>query len=187
MPSNQSPTTAADGDVLERRFGPRRDPQGASHGDAEEGRLLLIAGPCLLEQDDLNARIAETLLEACRTHGLDLVFKGSFDKANRTAAEGYRGPGLEEGLNVLRRVKEEVGIRVLTDVHEPAQAAPVADVCDVLQIPAFLCRQTDLLVAAAMAMPASPTRMGGATPSVKETPLPSSSAASEIGRSPDPQ
>lgn len=148
MPSNQSPTTAADGDILERRFGPRRDPQGASHGDAEEGRLLLIAGPCLLEQDDLNARIAETLLEACRTHGLDLVFKGSFDKANRSSIRSARGPGLEEGLARLARIRERFDVPVTTDIHAPEQAAPAAAVVDLLQIPAFLCRQTDLLAAA---------------------------------------
>jgi 2-dehydro-3-deoxyphosphooctonate aldolase (KDO 8-P synthase) len=93
--------------------------------------------------------LAERLRKVASEHGFPLVFKASFDKANRTSLRSYRGPGLEKGLEILARVKREVGVPVLSDVHEPAQAAPAAEVLDVLQIPAFLCRQTDLLVAAA--------------------------------------
>ncbi len=113
-------------------------------------RLLCIAGPCSLENWDVCARVAGELVGISSAHpALQVVFKGSFDKANRTSLTGERGPGLEEGLALLRRVKEEFGFPVLTDIHLPEQAAPVAEVCDVLQIPAFLSRQTDLLTAAA--------------------------------------
>jgi 2-dehydro-3-deoxyphosphooctonate aldolase (KDO 8-P synthase) len=115
-----------------------------------EGRpLLVIAGPCVIENRRLCVDVAGTLAEACATLGLPYVFKASFDKANRTSIESFRGPGLEEGLQVLRGVRDEMGVPVLTDIHEPGQAARVAEVADVLQVPAFLCRQTDLLVAAA--------------------------------------
>jgi 2-dehydro-3-deoxyphosphooctonate aldolase (KDO 8-P synthase) len=111
--------------------------------------LLLIAGPCVIESE---AHAVETALEvrdiAART-GVPYVFKASFDKANRTSLASFRGPGLAEGLRVLGRVRERVHVPILTDIHEPAQAAPAAEVADILQIPAFLCRQTDLLVAAA--------------------------------------
>ncbi len=110
--------------------------------------LVLIAGPCQLEGTDHALAIAERLAEACAAHGLGYVFKGSFDKANRTSLSGKRGLGLERGLEVLAAVRERIGCPVLTDVHEPAQCAPVAEVVDILQIPAFLCRQTDLLLAA---------------------------------------
>jgi 2-dehydro-3-deoxyphosphooctonate aldolase (KDO 8-P synthase) len=93
--------------------------------------------------------VAGALAEACGELGLPYVFKASFDKANRTSIESFRGPGLEQGLRTLQAVRDHVGVPVLTDIHEPAQAAPVAEVVDVLQVPAFLCRQTDLLVAAA--------------------------------------
>ncbi|MGE0160691.1 MAG: 3-deoxy-8-phosphooctulonate synthase [Gemmatimonadales bacterium] len=111
-------------------------------------RFVLIAGPCVLESDALNLEIARALSAAARDFGLPVVFKGSFDKANRARRDAPRGPGLVRGLDALARVRDETGLAVLTDVHEPAQAARAAAVVDALQIPAFLCRQTDLLVAA---------------------------------------
>lgn len=113
-------------------------------------KLLLIAGPCSLENEGVCRAVAETLarLREKRTE-LNIVFKGSFDKANRTSLAGPRGTGIEEGLALLAQVKREHGFPVLTDVHESVQVRPVAEVCDVIQIPAFLCRQTDLLLAAA--------------------------------------
>ncbi len=110
--------------------------------------LLLIAGPCVIESEDLTLSIARRLKEIVAGLPLQLVFKASFDKANRTSAAAYRGSGLEAGLEVLRRVKTETGLPVTTDIHDASQAAPAAEVCELLQIPAFLCRQTDLLVAA---------------------------------------
>jgi 2-dehydro-3-deoxyphosphooctonate aldolase (KDO 8-P synthase) len=112
-------------------------------------RLVVIAGPCVLESEELALAVAQRLAAIATRLPIGLVFKGSFDKANRTSVESYRGPGLERGLAILRRVKESTGLPVVTDIHETAQAAPVAEVCDLLQIPAFLARQTDLLVAAA--------------------------------------
>jgi len=113
-------------------------------------RLLLIAGPCSLEREGVARPVAEALARLRDRHPeLNLVFKGSFDKANRTSLAGDRGPGLEEGLKLLALIKREFGFPVLTDFHERTQAAAVGEVCDVLQIPAFLCRQTDLLLAAA--------------------------------------
>lgn len=112
------------------------------------GELLLIAGPCVLEEDRLNLRIAEELAAVGLELGLPILYKASFDKANRARPGAPRGPGLEEGLRRLERVRAESGLPVLTDVHEPAQAAPAAEVCLALQIPAFLCRQTDLIEAA---------------------------------------
>ena len=111
--------------------------------------LLLIAGPCVIESEGHAVGLARTIREIAARCGVPYVFKASYDKANRTSLSSFRGPGLAEGLRTLRRVREEVGVPVLTDIHEPAHAAPVAEVVDVLQIPAFLCRQTDLLVAAA--------------------------------------
>ncbi|HEY3567462.1 MAG TPA: 3-deoxy-8-phosphooctulonate synthase [Thermoanaerobaculia bacterium] len=113
------------------------------------GSLPVIAGPCVIESEDLVVEMAHTLASIAERLGVALVFKSSFDKANRSSIESYRGPGLEEGLRVLGIVKAETGLPVLTDVHEPDQCGPAAEVCDVLQIPAFLCRQTDLVVAAA--------------------------------------
>ncbi len=113
------------------------------------GSLPVIAGPCVIESEDLVVEMAHTLASMAERLGVALVFKSSFDKANRSSIESYRGPGLEEGLRVLGIVKAETGLPVLTDVHEPDQCGPAAEVCDVLQIPAFLCRQTDLVVAAA--------------------------------------
>jgi 2-dehydro-3-deoxyphosphooctonate aldolase (KDO 8-P synthase) len=110
--------------------------------------LLLLAGPCVVEDRDFMLRIAETIKAICDKHAVGLVFKSSFDKANRSSGESLRGPGMEEGLEILAAVKEHVGVPVVTDVHESWQAAPTAAVADVLQIPAFLSRQTDLLRAA---------------------------------------
>lgn len=110
--------------------------------------LSLIAGPCQLEGRDHALMIAEQLQAICARLGIGFIFKGSFDKANRTSLGGKRGLGLEAGLDVLASVKQELGCPVLTDVHAPEQCAPVAEVVDALQIPAFLCRQTDLLIAA---------------------------------------
>jgi 2-dehydro-3-deoxyphosphooctonate aldolase (KDO 8-P synthase) len=112
-------------------------------------RLSLIAGPCVIESDDLCLKIAATLRKTCDRLGIYYVFKASYDKANRTSARSFRGPGLEAGLATLARVREKIGVPVLTDVHTETQAFLAAEVVDVLQIPAFLCRQTDLIDAAA--------------------------------------
>jgi len=111
--------------------------------------LALIAGPCVIESEAHVLKIAKTIRDTAANCGLPLIFKASFDKANRTSITSFRGPGLMEGLRILARVKDEVGVPILTDIHEAHQAAPVAEVADILQIPAFLSRQTDLLVAAA--------------------------------------
>jgi len=111
--------------------------------------LLVIAGPCVIESEETCLQVAHSIQQICAAVGLPCVFKASFDKANRTSISSYRGPGLEKGLAILRSVKEKTGIAVLSDVHEPSQATPAAEVLDVLQVPAFLCRQTDLLVACA--------------------------------------
>jgi 2-dehydro-3-deoxyphosphooctonate aldolase (KDO 8-P synthase) len=113
-----------------------------------KGELFLIAGPCVLEEDALNLRVAESLARLAPALPGGVIFKASFDKANRSNAAAHRGPGLEEGLERLSRVRHATGLPVLTDVHLPDQCAAVADVADALQIPAFLCRQTDLLEAA---------------------------------------
>jgi len=115
---------------------------------ANDRPLTLIAGPCQLESVDHAQMIAGTLKEACDAVGAGLIFKGSYDKANRTSLSGKRGLGMEAGLAVLQAVKSAIGVPVLTDVHAPDHCAEVAKVADVLQIPAFLCRQTDLLLAA---------------------------------------
>ena len=109
----------------------------------------LIAGPCVIESAELLDTVAAKLVEINRSLGTDIIFKASFDKANRTSIHSFRGPGLEKGLQMLSDVKTKYGLRILTDIHEAWQAEPAGQVCDVLQIPAFLCRQTDLLVAAA--------------------------------------
>jgi 2-dehydro-3-deoxyphosphooctonate aldolase (KDO 8-P synthase) len=114
-----------------------------------DGALMLIAGPCVIESEAHAVETALALGEMCRAARVPLVFKASYDKANRTSTRSYRGPGLTEGLRVLGRVRETAGLPILTDIHEPSHAAPAAEVADVLQIPAFLSRQTDLLVAAA--------------------------------------
>jgi 2-dehydro-3-deoxyphosphooctonate aldolase (KDO 8-P synthase) len=107
-----------------------------------------IAGPCVIESEEHTLEVARQLAALAHRLGLPLLFKASFDKANRSSVKSFRGPGLDEGLRVLRLVKEQTQLPLLTDVHEPAQCAAAAEVCDVLQIPAFLCRQTDLLLAA---------------------------------------
>jgi 2-dehydro-3-deoxyphosphooctonate aldolase (KDO 8-P synthase) len=112
------------------------------------GRLVLIAGPCVIEHEKLCLEVASALKRTCERLGVFYVFKASYDKANRTSAKSFRGPGLEEGLAALAKVRARVGVPVLTDIHTEAQAAPAARVADVLQIPAFLCRQTDLIAAA---------------------------------------
>ena len=114
-----------------------------------DGSLFLIAGPCVIESEGHALKMAQAIAQIARQRKIAYVFKASYDKANRTSIRSFRGPGLEEGLRILARVGREVGIPVLTDVHAAADAERVAEVADVLQIPAFLCRQTDLLVAAA--------------------------------------
>jgi 2-dehydro-3-deoxyphosphooctonate aldolase (KDO 8-P synthase) len=112
-------------------------------------KFMLIAGPCVIESEENVMLIAETMKGIAERLDLDYYFKASFDKANRTSISSYRGPGIEEGLGILKKVKETYGLKICTDIHEPWQAEKAAEVCDILQIPAFLCRQTDLLVAAA--------------------------------------
>ncbi len=114
-----------------------------------DGSLVLIAGPCVIESETANLKIARALQGYAQELDLKLIFKASFDKANRTSIDSYRGPGLEKGLEILARVKAETGLPVLSDVHQVAEVAAAAEVLDVLQIPAFLCRQTDLVVAVA--------------------------------------
>lgn len=120
-------------------------------GDFRIGRgdLTVIAGPCMAESPELCRVVADRMQAICARLGLPYIFKASFDKANRTSIHSERGPGLEEGVKILAAIKTEFGVPVTTDIHLPEQAAPVAEVADILQIPAFLCRQTDLLVAAA--------------------------------------
>lgn len=108
-----------------------------------------IAGPCVIESAELLDEVARKIAEINRRSGIDIIFKASFDKANRTSAASYRGPGMERGLQMLADVKQRWGLRICTDIHEAYQAAPTGEVADVIQIPAFLCRQTDLLTAAA--------------------------------------
>ena len=114
--------------------------------------LTLIAGPCVIESRDLVLQVAEQVSGICQELGIHYVFKASFDKANRSSGKSYRGPGCDEGLKILQEVGESFGVPVLTDIHESHQAAAAAQAVDVLQIPAFLCRQTDLLEAAAQAV-----------------------------------
>ena len=113
-------------------------------------RLFLIAGPCVIENEKLCLQTAASLEKTCAALGIFYVFKASFDKANRTSAKSFRGPGLDEGLRVLGKVRAELGVPVLTDIHNEAHAAIAGEVVDILQIPAFLCRQTDLIEAAAI-------------------------------------
>jgi len=153
-------------------------------------RFFLIAGPCVLEDDALNLRVGDALARLAERVPGGIVFKASFDKANRSNPGAARGPGLEEGLEALARVRQNTGLPVLTDVHEPDQCAPAAAVADVLQIPAFLCRQTDLLVAAgATGRPVNvkkgqwmhPEGMRGATGKVRGAGAGSEVAATERG------
>lgn len=115
----------------------------------EMSKLLLIAGPCVIESEENVMQIAENVKGIAERIGLDYYFKASFDKANRTSISSYRGPGIEDGLRLLKKVKDTYDLKICTDIHEPWQAEKAAEVADILQIPAFLCRQTDLLVAAA--------------------------------------
>lgn len=110
---------------------------------------IFIAGPCVIESQSCLSEVAEELVRLNKMYNLDIIFKSSFDKANRTSISSYRGPGMEKGLIMLNDIREKYGLKLLTDIHESYQAAPAGEVVDVLQIPAFLCRQTDLLVAAA--------------------------------------
>ena len=110
--------------------------------------LVLIAGPCVIESRDHTLKLAEQIGQACERLELPLIFKASFDKANRSSDRTFRGPGLQKGLKILAEVSEKLGLPVLSDIHEPSQAGPAGEVLDVVQVPAFLCRQTDLLVAA---------------------------------------
>jgi 2-dehydro-3-deoxyphosphooctonate aldolase (KDO 8-P synthase) len=126
----------------------RRVPIGRDLAVGGGAPLAFIAGPCVIESESHALHMARSLAAITRTLGLPYIFKASFDKANRSAASSFRGPGIKEGLRILARVREEIGVAVLSDIHEPAQAEPAAEVLDVLQIPAFLCRQTDLLLAA---------------------------------------
>lgn len=125
------------------QIGPVKIGRGAGAG------LALIAGPCVIESRDHTLRLADAIARICRERQMPLIFKASFDKANRSSIDSYRGPGLTDGLAVLAEVRRELDLPVLSDVHLPEQAAPAGKVLDCLQIPAFLCRQTDLLVAAA--------------------------------------
>lgn len=113
-------------------------------------KLVLIGGPCVIEDESSTLKLAAAIQKITRSLKISYVFKASFDKANRSSIHSFRGPGLEKGLKILSRVKKECGLPVLTDIHTPEQAEPVAAVADILQIPAFLCRQTDLLLAAAV-------------------------------------
>ena len=112
-------------------------------------KYKIVAGPCVIESAELLDTIAKEIVKINSTLGTDIIFKASFDKANRTSISSFRGPGIERGLEMLATIKERYGLKILTDIHESWQAAPVAEVADVIQIPAFLCRQTDLLVSAA--------------------------------------
>jgi 2-dehydro-3-deoxyphosphooctonate aldolase (KDO 8-P synthase) len=114
------------------------------------GSLFLIAGPCVIESEEHAIRMAEIIKGVTRALGVPFIFKASYDKANRTSIRSFRGPGIKEGLRILKKIKDELQVPVLTDVHEVADISKVAEVVDVLQIPAFLCRQTDLVVAAAL-------------------------------------
>src|SRR5262249_42269375 len=114
-----------------------------------DGRLFLLAGPCIIESETHALRMAHAISAITERLGVPYVFKASYDKANRSSVQSFRGRGMKEGLRILQKIKDEVEVRVITDVHESAQVPEVAEVADILQIPAFLCRQTDLLQAAA--------------------------------------
>ena len=124
-------------------------PHGETLRVGKDQPLLLLAGPCVLESGEMAWEIAREMKTICDRLGISYVFKASFDKANRTSLDSFRGPGLEKGLRQLGRIREEVGVAVVSDIHEPGQVETAADYLDIVQIPAFLCRQTDLLVAAA--------------------------------------
>ena len=124
-------------------------PRGPAITVGTDQPLLLIGGPCALESEELARTVAGKMIEICARLGITYVFKASFDKANRTSLSSYRGPGLEEGLATLARIRQDLGVPVISDVHDISQVKAAAEVLDIIQIPAFLCRQTDLLVAAA--------------------------------------
>ncbi len=141
-------------------------------------RLFLIGGPCVIESEEIAFEVARFLKNVCDRLKVPYIFKSSYDKANRTSVHSYRGPGLEQGLAVLEQVRAKLGIPVLTDVHTPAEVGPVSDIVDIIQIPAFLARQTDLLIAAGRsgkpvnlkkAQFLSPREMGQAVEKVRET------------------
>ena len=111
------------------------------------GDFFIIAGPCVIESEEVCLKVAEFLVKLQESSGIKCIFKGSFDKANRTSIDSFRGPGLEKGLQILADIRDKTGLPILTDVHEASQAAAVGEVVDAMQIPAFLCRQTDLLIA----------------------------------------
>jgi 2-dehydro-3-deoxyphosphooctonate aldolase (KDO 8-P synthase) len=113
-----------------------------------DGPLFLIAGPCVIESEEITLGVADFLKEISETTGVLVIFKTSYDKANRTSLDSYRGPGMEKGLEIIRKVRERTGLPVLSDIHTKEEVAPAAEVLDILQIPAFLCRQTDLLIEA---------------------------------------
>ena len=123
-------------------------PDGSTIEVGSDCPLLLIAGPCVLESVELVLEVASTMQKICERLGISYVFKASFDKANRTSISSYRGPGIKDGLASLARIRQEVGVPVISDIHEATQAGVAAEVLDIIQIPAFLCRQTDLLTAA---------------------------------------
>ena len=112
-------------------------------------KMTVIAGPCVIESEENAMFIADTMCGTAERLGIDYYFKASFDKANRTSISSYRGPGIDDGIHILKKIKSAYGLKIATDIHEPWQAEKVAEVADIIQIPAFLCRQTDLLVAAA--------------------------------------
>lgn len=114
-----------------------------------KSKPFLMAGPCVIESEDICFKIAEECLKICEKSGFFYIFKASFDKANRTSASSFRGVGMEDGIKFFEKIKTKFGVPIVTDIHESWQAEPVGEVCDILQIPAFLCRQTDLLIAAA--------------------------------------
>ena len=114
----------------------------------KKDNLFIIAGPCVIESYDICAEVAETCKRVCERLGIQYIFKSSYDKANRSSLSGFRGPGIEEGIVILEKIKKEFDVPVLTDVHSPYEVKIASEVVDVLQIPAFLCRQTDLLVEA---------------------------------------
>ena len=120
--------------------------------------LFLIAGPCVIESRDHAFFMAAELKKITAAHHMPFVFKASYDKANRTSVKSFRGPGAQEGLRILGKIKADLKVPVLTDIHDASQAGPAAEVCDVLQIPAFLARQTELLIAAGKAMPVAASR-----------------------------
>jgi 2-dehydro-3-deoxyphosphooctonate aldolase (KDO 8-P synthase) len=135
--------------MFEQKDGFRQKPFQVGSATFGDGRLTIIAGPCVIESREHALMMARECQQRARAAKLDFVFKSSFDKANRSSIESFRGLGIRAGLDVLKAVKEEVGVPVLTDVHDARQVAEVAEVADILQIPAFLSRQTDLIVAAA--------------------------------------